>query len=447
MTCPKCNFQNPEGAFICQKCQAVLAVPKPPPAPIAEVGPMAAAGQVSIPEIPTVNPLKKWLWVWVVVAGLILILAVAAVMAIRSKPDSAGGTAPSAAISPAPTSGFSSFTEPSAAQAPKTKYDIDSDGDAIPDFVETAIGFDPNYNNALTCVKKSCEAPGQQTAQSTQTNILFILDASGSMAESISGGVKMDLAKQSLKKYAESLPTETNVGLMVYGHKGSNNAKDKAVSCAGIETVYPMGEMNKSAFEAVFSKFSPTGWTVIGGALRKSANEFTGKDGQNNHVIVISDGIETCGSDPAGAAKELKNLSINPQIDVIGLAVDAAARTQLEEVAKIGGGTYKPANSGLELEDALKKTIEAARQSLVCSFKTSTAYQNCLILEQYRPASQYLQNLQLQALKNKDMEEEAAIRGAKSRLLDYWDQLYSQDVTVSTKANLELYRQYEELRR
>ena len=30
MTCPKCNFQNPEGVFICQQCQAVLAVPTPP---------------------------------------------------------------------------------------------------------------------------------------------------------------------------------------------------------------------------------------------------------------------------------------------------------------------------------------------------------------------------------------------------------------------------------
>lgn len=440
MTCPKCQFQNQEGSFVCRQCQAVLAVPKPPvvpPAPIAEVGPTVAA-----------NPLKKWLLVWAGAAGLILILVVvAAVMAIKSKPDSSGKTVPSAAISPAPTSGFSSLTEETTAQAPKTKYDIDSDGDAIPDFVETAIGFDPNYNNVFNCIKKNCETPGQQTAQSTQANILFILDASGSMAESISGGVKMDLAKQALKKYAEAVSSSTNVGLMVYGHKGSNSTKDKTISCAGIDLVYSMGPMDKSMFESTFSRFSPTGWTVIGGALRKSVDVFAGKEGQNNHVIVISDGIETCGSDPAGAAKELKNLSINPQIDVIGLAVDTVARTQLEEVAKIGGGTYKPANSAVELEDALKKTIEAARQSLVCSFKTSTAYQNCLILDQYRPASQFLQNLQLQALKDKNMEEESAIRKAKSRLLDYWDKLYSQDVTVSTKANLELYRQYEKLRR
>lgn len=563
MTCPKCQFQNPESEAVCQKCQAVLAVPKPPVAPIpptvppataeieqavntknqefslfksgrlwdilmlvpiAYIGVFALVFSLFIRPILT-NPISfspgvstsfaplmylfplhilvmilivanfiyvlvnrhrfitsqanLFLWiiglltfplilvpyihfrylrgfslkksVFIVAVPLVLSTAVLIftfvgffmkIMEFQRSVENITGS-PSVIKNIPPDV----LATPTSLIVPKTKYDIDSDGDAIPDFVETAIGFDPNFNNALICVKKSCEAPGQQTAQSVQTNILFILDASGSMAESISGGIKMDLAKQSLKKYAESLPTETNVGLMVYGHKGSNNTKDKAASCAGIETVYPMGEMNKSAFEAAFSKFSPTGWTVIGGALRKSANEFTGKDGQNNHVIVISDGIETCGSDPAGAAEELKNLSINPQIDVIGLAVDAAARTQLEEVAKIGGGTYKPANSALELEDALKKTIEAARESLVCSFKSSTAYQNCLILDQYRPASQYLQNLQLQALKDKDMEEEAAIRRAKSKLLDYWDKLYSQDVTISTKANQELYQQYEELRR
>ena len=426
MTCPKCNFQNQENEFVCQKCGAVLGVPKPPAVSL----PVPAEQEV------TTNPMKRWFWAWVLLAGLILVLVVAAVIAIKPKFGLAE-------LDPA----LQDKTVPSPTQAPKTKYDIDTDGDAIPDFVETAIGFDPNYNNALVCVKKSCKASGQQTVQSTQTNILFILDASGSMAESISGGVKMDLAKQALKKYAESVPAGTNVGLMVYGHRGSNNVKDKAVSCAGIETVYQMGEMNKSVFESAFSGFSPTGWTVIGGALRKSADVFAGKDGQNNHVIIISDGIETCGSDPAGAAGELKVLSINPRIDVIGLAVDSAARSQLEEVAKIGGGTYKPANSAVELEDALKKMIDGARQSLVCSFKASTAYQNCLILEQYRPASQYLQNLQLQVLRDKNMEEESAIRRAKSKLLDYWDKLYSQDVTVSTKANQELYRQYEDLRR
>ena len=425
MTCPKCNFQNPEGAFICQQCRAGLAVP--------------TSSQFQV----TTNPMKKWLWIWVGVAGLILI-SVAAIIAIKTK-SAFNKINPSAIISSPPVSG-SSFAESLVTQAPKTKYDIDSDGDAIPDFVETAIGFDPNYNNALICVKKSCETPTQQTAQSTKINILFILDSSGSMAETISGGVKMDLAKQALKKYAEAVPTGTDVGLMVYGHKGSNNATDKAVSCAGIETVYPMSVMDKSVFESVFSGFSPTGWTAIGGSLRKSADVFAGKEGQNNHVIVISDGIETCDSNPTEAARELKALSINPQIDVIGLAVDTATKAQLEEVAKIGGGTYKPANSAVELEDALKKTIDAAREYLFCTGHASIAYQSCLIVDQYKPASRYLQNLRLQAFQNKNKEEESAIIRAMSKLLNYWDKLFSQDLAISSKAYQELYRQYEDLR-
>lgn len=419
MTCPKCNFQNPENEFVCQQCQAVLAVPISPK-----------------PQAIT-NPMKKWLWLWTVLAGLIFVLVVVTVIAIKLKSGFSGKTNPSAV----------QFSSSTSTEAPKTKYDIDTDGDAIPDFVETAIGFDPYYNNAFNCIKKSCEAPGQQNTQSTQTNILFILDSSGSMAESISGGVKMDLAKQALKKYAEAVPAGTNVALMVYGHKGSNAAQDKATSCVGIETVYPMGEMNKSVFESVFSSFSPTGWTTIGGSLRKSADVFVGKEGQNNHVIVISDGIETCDSDPAGAARNLKALSINPQIDVIGLAVDTATRTQLEEVAKIGGGTYKQANSAVELEDALKKTIDAARQYLFCSGKANIAYQSCLIVDQYKPASKYLQDLWLQAYQNKNKEEESAIIRAQKKLLDYWDKLYSQDLAVSSKAYQELYKQYQELQR
>lgn len=385
--------------------------------------------------VPVEIPKKKNYLPWLL--GILLVLIILGVgigIIVSKKPRNIGSV---------PDDITNSSLVPT--ETPKTKYDIDTDGDAIPDFVETAIGFDPNYNNAFNCIKKSCQAPTQQTAQSTQTNILFILDSSGSMAESISGGVKMDLAKQALKKYAEAVPAGTNVALMVYGHKGSNNVKDKAVSCAGIETVYPMGEMHKSVFESAFSEFSPTGWTAIGGSLRKSADVFAGKEGQNNHVIVISDGIETCDSDPAGAAKDLKALSINPQIDVIGLAVDTATRAQLEEVAKIGGGTYKPANSAVELEDALKKTIDAARQYLFCSGKANIAYQSCLIVDQYKPASQYLKDLLQQARQNKNTEEESTIIRAQKKLLDYWDKLYSQDFAVSSKAYQELYQQYQEL--
>lgn len=59
----------------------------------------------------------------------------------------------------------------------------------------------------------------------------------------------------------------------------------------------------------------------------------------------------------------------------------------------------------------------------------------------------YLQNLQMQALKANDMVEEAASRRAQSTLLDYWGDLYSQNAEVSSKANQELYRQYEALRK
>lgn len=462
MLCSKCQTVIPDGTMVCQKCGEILNAPKPPEAPKAPQPtntpqeslptPTVIYHQKSVKEF-SLPKLPKIFWIlFAVAAGIIILGLIIGYLANLSRQNKAVSTsgsqsAPSAAISPALTSGFFSFTESSVTQAPNTKYDIDSDGDAIPDFVETAIGFDPNYNNAFNCVKEVCEAPGQQTTQTSQTNILFILDASGSMAESISGGVKMDLAKQALKKYAEAVPTDTAVGLMVYGHKGSSSAKDKALSCTGIETVYPIGLMDKSLFESSFVKFSPTGWTAIGWSLRKATEAFIGREGQNNLVIVISDGIETCDSDPVGATRELKSLLINPQIDVIGLAVDAATRAQLQEVARIGGGTYKPANSGVELEDALKKTIEAARQYLICSFKTSTAYQNCLILKQYKPAATYLQNLQTVALKANDLEEEAASRRAQSTLLDYWGDLYSQNSEVSSKANQELYRQYEELRK
>ena len=125
-----------------------------------------------------------------------------------------------------------------------TKYSTDSDGDSIPDFVETATGYNPNQDE---CLLASC-GQGGVTAQKQTTNILFILDASGSMAETAGSQVKMTAAKNALKNLAASVPTSVNVGLMVYGYKGSNSTADKQVSCQSIDMFYPLSPMNPSTF-------------------------------------------------------------------------------------------------------------------------------------------------------------------------------------------------------
>ncbi|UFJ39256.1 VWA domain-containing protein [Brevibacillus humidisoli] len=60
-------------------------------------------------------------------------------------------------------------------------------------------------------------------------NVEIVLDASGSMANKMDGKTRMELAKGAIADYLSSLPKEANVGLRVYGHKGTGSDAEKNV--------------------------------------------------------------------------------------------------------------------------------------------------------------------------------------------------------------------------
>lgn len=101
---------------------------------------------------------------------------------------------------------------------------------------------------------KNLKLPGEKPV-----NIMILVDSSGSMAGKVSGGMKMDLAKEAVKNFASQMPEGANVSLSVYGHKGSNSEKDKATSCKSIEEVYPLGAYDESKFNQALNQFKPKG--------------------------------------------------------------------------------------------------------------------------------------------------------------------------------------------
>jgi hypothetical protein len=179
-------------------------------------------------------------------------------------------------------------------------------------------------------------------------NVAILLDSSGSMAAKASGTEKMAAAKEALKKFAEGLPKDVNVMLRVYGHKGSNDDKDKQLSCSSTEVVYPLGTYDAGSFGQSLSKFKPTGWTPLAASITAAEKDLQGKEG-NNVVYIVSDGIETCGGDPVAAAKRLHESNIQAEVNIIGFDVDNKGQQQLKAVAEAGGGTFESVTSQKEL--------------------------------------------------------------------------------------------------
>lgn len=253
-----------------------------------------------------------------------------------------------------PESTVGGTTEPS--RVLEDKWYIDSDNNEVPDFIETELGYDPEVDDCAQQV--NCPGPSGASGTSavdfvsTEQNTLLILDSSGSMAEPIGGGqTKMEAARDSLERYATATPDFINLGFMVYGHEGSNEEADRAESCEGVEVLEQPGEVDYETFPDTLQSFEPTGWTPIAGSLQKAGEAFSGQEEATNRVILVSDGLETCGGDPVAAAQQLADSDVQVTIDVVGFDVPEAEEEQLRRIAEVSGGNYATADSAEELQD------------------------------------------------------------------------------------------------
>lgn len=195
-----------------------------------------------------------------------------------------------------------------------------------------------------------------------QLNIEILLDASGSMAGEINGTTKMNLAKEAITSFMKELPEETNVALRVYGHKGTGSDSDKELSCSSSEVLYGFSPYQEGAFAKSMDKVQPAGWTPNGFALTKAQEDLTEFNGKENTNIVylVSDGIETCGTEPVKVAQEFYNSNIKPIINVIGFDVDSDGQNHLKKIADAAEGLYQSANDQNELAKEFDKINELA---------------------------------------------------------------------------------------
>jgi Mg-chelatase subunit ChlD len=191
------------------------------------------------------------------------------------------------------------------------------------------------------------DAGGSTSGSSSQGNIELIIDASGSMAAKIGGRTKMDIAKQALTELLLSIPSASNVSVRAYGHRRKDD-------CADIELISNFGEP-RSAVPARVKSLKPLGKTPLSNSIAAAAKDFAGREGQNNTIILITDGEETCNADPCAAAKLAHESGVKVKINVIGFKIDPKERAQLECIANAGGGKYVSANDAAELTAATQQ--------------------------------------------------------------------------------------------
>jgi Ca-activated chloride channel homolog len=183
--------------------------------------------------------------------------------------------------------------------------------------------------------------------------VILVLDASGSMRGKIEGKSKMDIAKDVVGKLVGTWKPEDDLGLVVYGHREKG-------SCTDIETVWPPKPLTASQFMGPIDTLVPKGKTPMTQAVRQAAEALKYTE-QKSTVILVSDGLETCGADPCAMARELEAAGVELTVHTVGFGLDdKGAIAQLKCMAEETGGVSVLADNADELETALHQAVEAA---------------------------------------------------------------------------------------
>jgi hypothetical protein len=202
-------------------------------------------------------------------------------------------------------------------------------------------------------------ARAQEPAREVYVQV--ILDASGSMAQRIGDETRMQIAKRVLERVVEAIPERegVNVGFRIYGHRGDNTAAGRDVSCRSSELLVPMEGLDKPAILDAVADAEPTGWTPLAWSLELAGRDFPpAAEGVRNAVVLVTDGLETCGGDPCAVAASLNAADVALTTHVVGFALEPEEQQILECIAEGGEGMLLGAQDADELTTALFTILE-----------------------------------------------------------------------------------------
>ncbi|MBW6455614.1 MAG: VWA domain-containing protein [Trueperaceae bacterium] len=191
-------------------------------------------------------------------------------------------------------------------------------------------------------------------AQGGPTHVLLVLDASGSMFNRLADGqYRITAAKDAVAGFVSRLPATPglHVGLRVYGARVA--ALDDG-ACEDSELVVPVAGFDREGLLGAVRGTQAKGATPIAYSLELALDDLRDATGRAI-VILVTDGIESCGGDVRAAAERLAAAGFELDLRIIGFDLDDLAIRSFE-----GLGTFENARSVEELAAALGRAVDVA---------------------------------------------------------------------------------------
>lgn len=189
--------------------------------------------------------------------------------------------------------------------------------------------------------------------------ILFILDFSNSMTETLEGSRKVDLMLDTMKEILPKISSANWVGLRIYGHRMGITPVE---ACRASVLVSPILRNNGEHIEHSLFKAKPRGMTPITYSLKQAVKyDFMGFRGKK-HIILLTDGGENCDESPCKFVMNLIKIRRDVTIDVIAFNVqDADDLEQLRCTALVTSGRFYNARTAAELLNGFNDSVEGAK--------------------------------------------------------------------------------------
>ncbi len=198
----------------------------------------------------------------------------------------------------------------------------DSDGNVIPDFLETELGYDPLGDD---CAGGGCPP--------VREHVVLVVDASRPLAGE-------DL-REAVGRWALGATADRDLGLVVAGDGG------RAGACDAVEVRAAPGDLTPDRVRPALPALRPGGRAPLEAALRR-AGELLPPAGTATRVVLVAAGGDSCGGDPGAAVRALRDAGAT--VDVVGLGlVEGRTRRGLQDLAAAGGGRYTDVSRSAEL--------------------------------------------------------------------------------------------------
>jgi Ca-activated chloride channel family protein len=183
-----------------------------------------------------------------------------------------------------------------------------------------------------------------------KTRILFLLDGSGSMNGQWTGGKsRIEIAKGILTRLVDSLKAnaQLELALRVYGHRYARQLNN----CQDTYLEVPFGPKNHATIITKLKDIVPKGVTPITYSIEQAAKDFPLSPGYRNILILITDGIESCGGDPCAMSIELQRKGVFLRPFIIGLGLNGGKVLDC-------AGKYVDSENSKNFNQVLNKALE-----------------------------------------------------------------------------------------